>query len=354
MRLRYLSQSGHWPSGNPRFYLRKPGQKAKPMPDAPTDSPAFLAAYAAAAGLKAPPPTQHPTGTIGAAITAFLASDRYHAAAASTRAIWRRGLDDMRARYGGGKLDDLQAQHIRIDLARLSAHPSRQRLKIWRALMGWCVDAGLCAADPTAAIRQRPAPKTDGHRAWTRDDLEAFRARWPIGSEQRLCCEIIAWTGARMSDAVRLGDGHVRAGVLRYRQQKTGGEVAIPLTDAPAYAAPDGMLQACLDARVARGMVWMVTAQGAARSQKAASQWFAAACRAAGLRDLTAHGLRKFRAAIMRENGATPQQRAVWLGHESDRQEAEYSRSADKLRIILGTDGEREVPTLEASWKTVR
>lgn len=354
--LKHINRAGTWPSGNARLYYRPKGKKGIGLPDLPIDHPKFLIAYAEAAGLTRIPEAPARTGSIAAAIHAFLASDRFLGVSSSTRAVWRRGLMDMRDRYGRGNLADLEDIHIRKDLARLTANPARQRLKIWRAFLGWCVDAGLLRTDPTTTIRQRPAPKSTGHQTWTRDDLKAFRDHWAVGTEQRLAAEIIAWTGARMSDVVRLGDGHIgRDGWLRFRQQKTGGEVAIPMIDAPVYAEHDGLLAQCLTARPARGLVWLTTAAGAARSQKSTSQWFSAACRKAGLStSLTAHGLRKYRATIMRENGATAAQRAAWLGHESDRQESEYSRTADKLRLIMGTDEERKVPTPDTSSNSVR
>jgi integrase len=86
-------------------------------------------------------------------------------------------------------------------------------------------------------------------------------------------------------------------------------------------------------------MTFLVTAAGRPRSNKAASQWFSKACSEAGLAEgKSAHGLRKLRAAMFRENGATKDQRKAILGHESDAEEALYSKSADLQRVISGTD----------------
>lgn len=85
-------------------------------------------------------------------------------------------------------------------------------------------------------------------------EIEDFRAHWSIDTPERLAFEVIFWTGARISDAVRLGHGNVdRDGWIVFRQQKTGGEVAIPFDRAlPDFA--EGMegdlarLHAALDA----------------------------------------------------------------------------------------------------------
>jgi len=113
--------------------------------------------------------------------------------------------------------------------------------------------------------------------------------------------------------------------------------VAVPVTDAPAWAEPDEHLARALDAQTGRHMTWIVTRSGRSRSVKAFGKWFSDAARAAGVTK-TAHGLRKTRATIMKENGATQDQRMAWLGQESSVEAEAYAESADRRRIISGTE----------------
>jgi integrase len=334
VKLRYLTQSGRWPSGNPRFYVRIEG-KRKPMPDAEPSSPAFLSAYAVATGHAAAP--QAISGTIGAGITAFLASDRYLGVSRATRALWRRAMDDIRTRYGSGRLGDLEARHIRADIARLKPNPAVIRLKAWRAACQWWEEMGLAPRDASYGIKRPKVARTAGHIPWSRDDLAAFRGRWPSGSPERLAFELFFWTGARVCDACRMSEPMISEGWLSFTQEKTGGDVQIPIqAPAPEWAEPDGLLLAELAARP-RHIILMVTAYGRQRTVKGTSQWFAAAARQAGLIDRTAHGLRKSRAILMSENGATTHQIAAWTGHQSLKEVEEYTRKADRKRIISGT-----------------
>lgn len=341
IRMKYLNPKGRFPSGNVRFYYRRDGRQIA-MPDFPPDHPEFLAQYATAAKSFGPdrtPGPKHVTGTIGAAVRAFLASDEFMARAASTRAVWRRILERIEAEAGRAKMADLRPRHIRQDLARLDPHPANNKRKVWRALCSWCLDRGLTEIDAAADVRPRLTQKTEGHKPWTRDEIEAFRERWGYGTAQRLAFELIYWTGARRSDAVRLGPGMIDAqGWLVYTQQKTGGKVAVPLTcTAPAWAEPDDHLGRAMDAQTGRHMTWIVTRSGRSRSVKAFGKWFSDAARAAGVTK-TAHGLRKTRATIMKENGATQDQRMAWLGHESSVEAEAYADSADRRRIISGTE----------------
>lgn len=346
VRLKYLNRSGTWPSGNPRLYFRPPGRKGVPMPDLPADDPAFLAAYARAAQASGAP-AKNAHGSIGAAVTAYLTSEHYLTRAKSTRAVWRRYLDDLRLRYGSGQIADLRPRHIRAALAQFGAHEANNRLKAWRALCRWAVDVGMIEHDPAKDVRKRPAPQTDGHAPWTRADVAAFRARWPIGTPQRLAFEVMHHTGAAIGDAVRLTDANLRDGWIVYTRAKSGTVAQSPMQGGPDWFEPSDLLRRCLDARPARHLIWLTTAAGHPRSEKAASQWFSAACRAAGIEGKTAHGIRKHRAAVMRENGATADQRMAILGHDTSPQEAHYSKSADARQIILRTDSSNLLPTQE-------
>lgn len=347
-----LKPSGRWPSGNVRYYYRHT-TPAIPMPDAPKDSPEFLKAYAdVAAGKPASVrgKVQHRTGTIGAGIRAFLASDSYMTRASSTRARWRSFAEEFEAFFAAARLGDLEPRHIRLYLAKFDPHPANNRLKLWRALGRWWVDAGLIDTDPAQTVRKRVTAASDGFTPWLPDDVCAFRGRWPIGSQQRLCLEILVQTGASIGDAVTLGPGNLRGPWLAYRRTKSGTICTVPLFVAPRPPwYPDATdLRACIEA-APRHMTWLSTARGSSRSGKAAGSWFAKAARAAGIEGKTAHGVRKYLATHMAEQGATEAQRMAILGHDTTSQTRAYSRTADAKKIICGTkvdnSGEQVVKT---------
>lgn len=90
---------------------------------------------------------------------------------------------------------------------------------------------------------------------------------------------------------------------------------------------------AALQARPVRHLAWIVTAYGKPRSEKAASQWFAGVCRSAGV-SKAAHGIRKYRAATMKEAGAGADARMAWLGHVTENEAHDYAKTADLKRVI--------------------
>jgi integrase len=164
------------------------------------------------------------------------------------------------------------------------------RLKTWRVFLAFHgLDHAAQVKPPRARKEVKHARRDDAH-------IEAFRASWPIGTQQRLAFAIMLYAGCRISDAVRLGPGMLQAGWICFSQQKTGVRVEIPLhAELPDFAdhIAHSDLVACLDALMDRHMTWLVTAYGNARSDKGASSWLSDACRAAGLKDnrrCTDHG----------------------------------------------------------------
>lgn len=328
------------PNGRRYLYRRVKGQLV-PLPDLPENHPDFLRAYAEAGTVTPRAKHRRRPGSIAALCADYLASQDYMRLGDSTRQVWRRTIDRIAQDRGEGLLRDLRPDHLRRDIRRLSPGAASNRLKAWRSLLRFAVEEGMIAADPSAGIRA-PKGRVTPHRRWTPEEITAFRDHWPIGTAERLAFEVIYWTGARCSDAARLGSQMLdRSGWLHFTQQKTGGPVALPVTcDLPAWAAALADDRAILlDCLPTDRMQWIVTRTGAPRSVKGLSQWISRAAATAGLPDdCTAHGLRKARAAGLAEIGASAHQVGAWTGHESLSEISHYTRAADKRTILAGTE----------------
>lgn len=350
--MKHLSQSGFFPSGNPRWYYKPKGQKGIALPDAPQDTPAFLQAYVTISGhAPAPKPKTFGVGSLGAGVTAYLGSSAFHGMATSTKERWRSRCDDIRHRYGAANLEALSARNIKKDLASFEGHSRNNRLKVWRSLCAFWDEMGMIEINVARQISKSKTEQTDGHTPWTRADFAAFRDFWPIGTKQRLAFELMYRTCAAIGDACNLTRGHVKDGWLTYTRQKSMSAATCPFTVAgPAWFEATDDLQACL-AVEPQHLTYMTTEYGKSRSSKAASSWFSKAASAAGLdADKTAHGIRKGRAAMFKENGTSADQRMAVLGHETESEATRYSRSADLRRTVEGTEKfqlSEQVPTQE-------
>ena len=354
-KLKHLNPSGKFPSGNTRYYYRPKGKKGVAMPDLPPDHPEFLAAYAKGAGVS--PRALVTRGSLGAALTLYKASDCFSLLATTTKSLRRPILDDLIELYGHASREGLARRHIDKDLDRFTGSVRNNHLKVWRGFCAWMVDHYKLAENPSDGIKKSKVAKTDGHIPWDEDQTTKFRAYWPIGTMERLTFELIFWTGARVSDAIRLGPRNIdKNGWLFFSQGKTGRDAVIPFDRelpefAQAMVGDLDLLRAAINARNERHITYLHTRRGASRSSKSISQWFAAKARRAGIEDRTAHGLRKSRAEALFENGATMAQAQAWIGHKDPRMLQHYADKYDMRRALSRTDGEQKDPTSEIKFQ---
>lgn len=321
---------------NGRQYLyRRVGSRLVPLPDLPVEHPDFQAAWVAAGSVAPVAPKND--GSIAAACARYLASESFRALAVTSKQSRLRVVEKIRLERGAGFLTDLRREHINRDLNRLTPGAAANRVKAWRAILSIAVEEGFM--DPNVLVGLRPPKaRTNGHVQWSGDDIAQFRSYWPDRSAQRVAFEVLYWTAARCSDAVALGGRALTPdGWLRFTQSKTGGDVSVPISDNLATWAQEleNDQQSLLRNIDLEAEFWISTMQGKPRSVKGLSQWFSKAAAQAGLKPgLTAHGLRKARAASLAEIGASAHQIGAWTGHSSLKEVSQYTRAADRRRIL--------------------
>jgi integrase len=80
-------------------------------------------------------------------------------------------------------------------------------------------------------------------------------------------------------------------------------------------------------------LVFLVNERGKAFNAKRFGEWFSKQCRRAGLKGLSAHGLRKAACRRLAENGASANEIAAISGHASLREVERYTKAADQARL---------------------
>ena len=230
-----------------RYYFRRRGIKAIPLPGIP-GCEEFMAAYSAAL---ASVPDEHLEiganrtlpGTINALIVAYYRSDEWHAFAVETKKTRRRIIESFRAQHGEKRVALLQREHIMKMLAAIQK-PSAKRswLKTIRGLMRAAVPT-MRKDDPTDRIPGIKLPKSRGHHTWNDDEIAQYRAHWPLGTQQRLVMEFALETASRRGEVVRLGPQHVRNGRIRIDRTHGSEDVDMPMSPALQAACNDHAYQ---------------------------------------------------------------------------------------------------------------
>jgi integrase len=306
-------------------YYRRPGCKAVRLPGA-VGSAEFMAAYAVIEGAAPKKGLGFAkAGTFAALALSYLNSARFREKRPETRRSERGNIDRLVAEHGSKPVATLQRAHVQAIVDAKAETPSAARnvLAAIRAIMDHAVAIEQRKDNPAIGVK-RPKIRTPGYRTWEEADIAAYRARHPVGTRARLAIELLVNTGQRRGDVVLMGRQHVRDGVLYVRQSKTGAEVFVPVLPP---------LQAALDALPTVNMTYLVTSDGKPFTAAGFGNWFRECCNEAGLRGLSAHGLRKATCRRLAEAGRSANEIAAITGHRTLRMVQRYTEAADRRRM---------------------
>lgn len=168
----------------------------------------------------------------------------------------------------------------------------------------------------------------EGYHTWTMEEVEQFKEHWPLGTMPRLALTLLLLTGARVSDAYRLGVKNEKGGLLEFIAQKTRKEIVIPIL-------PE--LRDNIDACPSGNLIYLATSHGQPfKSSKGFSNWFVDRRADAGLpQKCVPHGLRKAGATFAAEGGATEAQLMAIYGWTDPEMARKYIESAEKRRLAM-------------------
>jgi Phage integrase family len=175
-------------------------------------------------------------------------------------------------------------------------------LKVLRILCDYAININMLTRNPAMGVK-RYKSKPDGFHTWSETEILQFEAAYPVSTKERLAFALAIYTAQRVSDLVLL---------------------LIPLH-------PD--LAQVLASVPRINLTFLTTEHGAPFAPASLSNWFGKRCRAAGLTQCTAHGLRKAACRRLAEAGATVHEIAAVSGHRSLGEVERYTRYADQARL---------------------
>lgn len=316
--------------GKERVYFNRPGIPKIALPG-PIYSEAFWIAYHKALAGEPEKPSvgasKTVAGTMNALIAEYYNSSAFTSKAETTRSTYKNQLEAFRKEHGDGPVREIKTKHIDAilgDVAKKStaqAHKLKKRLTtLFRLAVKW-----EYRDDNPMLNAERVKHETTGYEPWTEADITKFRAHWKEGTPQRTAVDILLFTGLRRSDAVRIGRQHIQGDRIEIKARKTGAELSIPIH--PEF-------RAVLDTINHEHLVFIVTAYGAARSEKAFTNWIIEAARVAGLpAHRSPHGLRKAACRRLAEAGCSASEIMSITGHRNLAEVETYVRDANKKKL---------------------
>jgi integrase len=202
---------------------------------------------------------------------------------------------------------------------------ARHFLDAMRGLFRWAVEAKQRKDDPTAAVKNPRRKKGSGFKMWTEDEMQRYETRWPIGTRQRVWLDVVAYTGLRRGDLVRIGKQHVRNGVASLKLEKGGYAVNVTIPILP-------ILQATLDAGPCGDLTFIVGENRKPLKKESFGNAFREACDEAGVPG-SLHGVRKIAATRAADNGATVAELEAIFGWHGGQMASHYTKEANRVRL---------------------
>ncbi len=222
----------------------------------------------------------------------------------------------------------------RSQLARKATPGAADKLvKVLKAVFNWAMKQSPPLASFNPAIGIEPINrKKGGFHTWTSEELQAFRAYWPMGSVPRLALELMISIGARRSDVCQIGPRHQfkRNGQTWVRFTAHKGRNLYPV-EIEARLTKEAVQ--ALEAAGATGSTFICTNRGAGYTIESFGNAFSSWCTAAGLLHCSAHGLRKAAAIALAESGSTAIELCAIFGWTNLRTAQIYIEKANKTRL---------------------
>lgn len=321
--------------GNVRLYFRKAGQPKIRLPG-PMGSPDFMAAYKAAASpsAHAKEPKRLKTGAIVPGSIRWLCSEYFKSAPfreldPRTQYVRRGLLERFCQRNGDGDKPFrlLQPKHLRQRRDDLIEKPEAANgmLKAVRQLFKFAIDYDHHDRNPAMDVEYLKSKNPEGFHAWSVDELRKFEEHHPIGTKARLAFALMLYTGQRRSDIISFGRQHVRDGWLTFTQHKNRNSKPVRL-EIPII--PE--LRKIIDASPCGNLTFLVTEFDRPFTSNGFGNWFRKRCNEAGLKECSAHGLRKAAASRLAELGCTEFEIMAVTGHSTSKEVTRYTRAANQ------------------------
>lgn len=302
----------------------------------PTD-PGFMAAYEAIHATFKRPDTAAPgRGTLDALIVEYLQSSRFNKLAPRTKKDYLRFTDLLRENYGTLSVRTMPRPFVFALQEKYAATGRKANyiISMLRILMQFAVDMGYRNDNPVS--KPGRIKEGDGHRPWEEYEIEAFRRRFPEPCFERAAFELLLNTAQRGGDVIELRRQHRFQGTISVvAQNKTGERLIIPEADE---------LTAILDPYLAShdGMMLLIASTGKPFLVDNFRHRMKAAYRAAGLHDVTTHGLRYTAATRIRELTGDWEVVGALTGHRTAGMARQYTKQKRDAEFAVTSLNDRK------------
>lgn len=315
--------------GTQRYYFRRRGQPLCRLPGEPL-SDDFMAKYRECEAWVAPHAGSN-EGTFAWICDRYMDSTAFTSKAQATKDARRRVIATMVAeplepgfpeKFGDEKAKSLKVAHIEILRDRKADNPNagNERLKILRQVFKMAVSKKWMDHNLARDLEALSVPQ-GGHDTATDEHIAQYLDKHTSGPAW-LAGMILKHTGVRVSDLRILGLPNLQKGRLVFNTVKTNVLCQLPIPPDLARALPRD------------NITFLLSDLGKPyESDKSLSQRVAKWFSQAGVKGITAHSVRKWRATRMAEKGATEYQLMASFGWKDPKEARPYVQAANRQKM---------------------
>lgn len=334
------------PSGNQRLRVRVEGKPSKRVRlSVPLDHPDFSEHYhAARRGVKleaeATPEDMAIRGSFGWLVAKHIAhlEKQVEAGLYSAKTIKKskQALLKLSDRFHDFKpvMPTKQLIKLRDELIDRPAAADDMIEKV-RVMYSWALDNGYVDSNPAIGIK-KIYRKGKGATPWVIEEVYKYTKHHAKGSMQHRAITLLLFTACRIEDLTILGPKHIKKmkdpktkksiDVLDWQPlKKNAARVTIPILPPLMKAIKDTQTETFITSN--RGTVYS--------SADSLGQSFVSWCKDAGLKNRSAHGIRKAVGSILAEMGCTTYQIMSIHGHTEAQTSEIYTEGAERLKLAM-------------------
>lgn len=211
-----------------------------------------------------------------------------------------------------------------------------------RGLFKWCMENAWADVNPFTGIGKMHRGRGGGAVPWTIEDLEKFRRRHPPGTKPFLALTIFMFTGARISDVVKLG----RTNEFEDRGVRWLGWDPAKKNSAPVRIPMAPQLYTATRAATVQGQTYILSEHGRPYSTPdSLGQVFRRWCLEADLPNRSPHGIRKATGHLLASRGCSQYHIMTLHGHTEARTSEIYT--AGIRRATLAADAMQHLAAID-------
>ena len=237
---------------------------------------------------------------------------------------------------GDAAFASVRKEHMLKIRARFAHTPAQADyiMKVVRSLYYWAEETGL-STNVNPAARMGSLWQGDGIPPMTYEEHDKVCAYYPVGTRQRLACDLVLYSGVRVCDLHVLGPQHLRGGWLHWTEEKGKDSKALKRrakkNKVREWKAHSELLSSI--AATPHGLRHFIVREdgqpykSAARLSEAVRTWL----KKAGV-NKSAHSVRKLGATMLADLGADLITIRDYLGHTSFQEAEIYIKNRDRRR----------------------